>query len=46
MEYKKIVLTKRNIVYNAIKLGYRYIDGAWDYQNSKEAGEGVRRASE
>ncbi|KAI0100880.1 NAD(P)H-dependent D-xylose reductase [Nemania sp. FL0031] len=31
-------------VYNAIKLGYRYIDGAWDYQNSKEAGEGVRRA--
>ncbi|TGJ81184.1 hypothetical protein E0Z10_g7585 [Xylaria hypoxylon] len=31
-------------VYNAIKLGYRQIDGAWDYQNSKEAGEGVRRA--
>ncbi|KAI0399534.1 NAD(P)H-dependent D-xylose reductase [Xylaria palmicola] len=31
-------------VYNAIQIGYRYIDGAWDYQNSKEAGEGVRRA--
>ncbi|KAI2625216.1 NAD(P)H-dependent D-xylose reductase [Xylaria nigripes] len=31
-------------VYNAIKLGYRYIDGAWDYQNSAEAGQGVRRA--
>jgi len=31
-------------VYNAIKLGYRHIDGAWDYTNSKQAGEGVRRA--
>ncbi|KAI1270507.1 NAD(P)H-dependent D-xylose reductase [Xylariaceae sp. FL1019] len=31
-------------VYNAIKLGYRHIDGAWDYMNSAEAGEGVRRA--
>ncbi|KXJ92330.1 NAD(P)H-dependent D-xylose reductase [Microdochium bolleyi] len=31
-------------VYQAIKLGYRHIDGAWDYTNSKEAGEGVRRA--
>ncbi|KAI1817484.1 NAD(P)H-dependent D-xylose reductase [Poronia punctata] len=31
-------------VYQAIKLGYRYIDGAWDYTNSAEAGEGVRRA--
>ncbi|KEY64034.1 hypothetical protein S7711_07397 [Stachybotrys chartarum IBT 7711] len=31
-------------VYNAIKLGYRHIDGAWDYTNSAEAGQGVRRA--
>ena len=28
----------------AIKLGYRLIDGAYDYGNEKEAGEGVRRA--
>ncbi|KAI1134425.1 Aldo/keto reductase [Hypoxylon sp. FL0543] len=33
-------------VYNAIKLGYRHIDGAWDYANSAEAGQGVRRAIE
>ncbi|KAI1081579.1 Aldo/keto reductase [Whalleya microplaca] len=33
-------------VYNAIKLGYRHIDGAWDYTNSVEAGQGVRRAIE
>ncbi|KAI1176609.1 NADP-dependent oxidoreductase domain-containing protein [Nemania sp. FL0916] len=33
-----------NIVYNAIKAGYRYIDGAWDYKNSKEAGLGVKQA--
>ncbi|KAI5921566.1 NAD(P)H-dependent D-xylose reductase [Camillea tinctor] len=31
-------------VYNAIKLGYRHIDGAWDYTNSAEAGKGVQRA--
>lgn len=33
-------------VYNAIKLGYRHIDGAHDYQNSAEAGQGVRKALE
>ena len=31
-------------VYNAIKIGYRLFDGACDYGNEKEAGEGVRRA--
>jgi len=32
------------VVYNAIKLGYRLLDGACDYGNEKEAGEGLRRA--
>jgi len=31
-------------VYNAIKAGYRLLDGAGDYGNENEAGEGVRRA--
>ncbi|KAF5368565.1 hypothetical protein D9758_002241 [Tetrapyrgos nigripes] len=31
-------------VYNAIKTGYRLLDGAGDYGNEKEAGEGVHRA--
>ena len=31
-------------VYDAIKIGYRLFDGACDYGNEKEAGEGVRRA--
>ncbi|KAH8681516.1 NAD(P)H-dependent D-xylose reductase [Xylariales sp. PMI_506] len=30
-----------DIVYNAIKLGYRHFDGAWDYTNSAEAGQGT-----
>jgi D-xylose reductase len=32
------------VVYNAIKVGYRLFDGAGDYGNEKEAGEGIRRA--
>jgi len=31
-------------VYEAIKVGYRLFDGAGDYGNEKEAGEGVNRA--
>ncbi|KAJ2896015.1 NAD(P)H-dependent D-xylose reductase (XR) [Zalerion maritima] len=31
-------------VYNAIKIGYRLFDGAYDYQNEAEAGEGIGRA--
>lgn len=31
-------------VYDAIKAGYRLLDGAGDYGNEKEAGQGVRRA--
>ncbi|KAK7998233.1 helix-loop-helix DNA-binding domain-containing protein [Apiospora arundinis] len=31
-------------VYDAIKCGYRHFDGAWDYTNSAEAGQGVQRA--
>lgn len=31
-------------VYQAIKVGYRLFDGAYDYQNEMEAGEGIRRA--
>ncbi|CZT00492.1 probable D-xylose reductase [Rhynchosporium agropyri] len=31
-------------VYNAIKVGYRLFDGACDYGNEKECGEGVARA--
>lgn len=36
--------TCADVVYNAIKMGYRLFDGACDYGNEKEAGEGVRRA--
>lgn len=36
--------TCANTVYNAIKVGYRLFDGACDYGNEKEAGEGVARA--
>jgi diketogulonate reductase-like aldo/keto reductase len=33
-----------DIVYNAIKVGYRCIDEAADYGNEKEAGQGIKRA--
>ncbi|KAM3069245.1 D-xylose reductase [Clarireedia jacksonii] len=36
--------TCADTVYNAIKTGYRLFDGACDYGNEKEAGEGVKRA--
>ncbi|KAH9845043.1 putative NAD(P)H-dependent D-xylose reductase xyl1 [Teratosphaeria destructans] len=36
--------TCADTVYNAIKTGYRLFDGAADYGNEKEAGEGVARA--
>lgn len=40
-----IPIDKRSqAVYNAIKVGYRLFDGAGDYGNEKEAGEGVGRA--
>lgn len=31
-------------VYDAIKIGYRLFDGAQDYGNEKEVGEGIRKA--
>jgi D-xylose reductase len=36
--------TCADTVFNAIKSGYRLFDGAGDYGNEKEAGEGVKRA--
>ncbi|KAA8910797.1 NADP-dependent oxidoreductase domain-containing protein [Sphaerosporella brunnea] len=33
-----------DVVYNAIKTGYRLFDGAFDYGNEKECGQGVKRA--
>jgi len=36
--------TTADTVYNAIKAGYRLLDGAFDYGNEKEAGQGVKRA--
>lgn len=35
-----------DVVYNAIKLGYRLIDSAADYGNERETGAGIRRALE
>lgn len=36
--------TCADTVYNAIKTGYRLLDGACDYGNETEAGEGIARA--
>jgi len=36
--------TTAEIVYHAIKTGYRLFDGAYDYANEKEAGEGIKKA--
>lgn len=33
-----------NVAFQAIKAGYRLFDGAYDYGNEKEAGQGIRRA--
>ncbi|KAG5647760.1 hypothetical protein DXG03_008483 [Asterophora parasitica] len=40
----KVTKSSYQTVYEAIKAGYRLFDGAGDYGNEKEAGEGVRRA--
>jgi len=36
--------TAADTVYNAIQAGYRLFDGAFDYGNEKECGEGIKRA--
>jgi len=38
--------TCEDLVYEAIKRGYRHIDSACDYGNEAEAGRGIRRAIE
>ena len=35
--------TTADTVYAAIETGYRLFDGAYDYANEKEAGEGIQR---
>ena len=35
-----------NVVYEAVKLGYRHFDSASDYGNEKEVGMGLKRAME
>lgn len=42
--WKVTKATCAETVYEAIKAGYRLFDGAGDYGNEKEAGEGVRKA--
>ncbi|PPR02085.1 hypothetical protein CVT24_011219 [Panaeolus cyanescens] len=40
----KVTENTDDVVYDAIKAGYRLFDGAFDYGNEKKAGEGVARA--
>ncbi|KAF9558564.1 D-xylose reductase [Agrocybe pediades] len=40
----KVTENTADVVYNAIKAGYRLFDGAFDYGNEREAGQGVKRA--
>ncbi|EAU81725.1 D-xylose reductase [Coprinopsis cinerea okayama7 len=40
----KVTENTADVVYNAIKAGYRLFDGAFDYGNEKEAGQGIKRA--
>ncbi|CAA7268849.1 unnamed protein product [Cyclocybe aegerita] len=40
----KVTENTADVVYEAIKQGYRLFDGAFDYGNEKGAGEGVKRA--
>jgi len=40
----KVTDDTANVVYNAIKTGYRLLDGAADYGNEKEAGDGLKKA--
>ncbi len=35
-----------DVVYNAIKIGYRHLDSACDYGNEIEVGQGIKRAIE
>ncbi|CCX05990.1 NADP-dependent oxidoreductase domain-containing protein [Pyronema domesticum] len=42
--WKVPTATAADTVYNAIKTGYRLFDGAFDYGNEKECGQGVKRA--
>ncbi|KAF9479456.1 D-xylose reductase [Pholiota conissans] len=40
----KVTEDTATVVYEAIKVGYRLFDGAFDYGNEKEAGAGIKRA--
>lgn len=42
----KVTENTAEVVYNALKAGYRLLDGAADYNNEVEAGKGLKRAIE